>query len=689
MIQFHFLDWFWLFLFVALMVGCGVLFYRLGKRSESDFFLAGRGLPWWLPATSVYATHTATDTPIWIGGVIYRYGLAGLWYTFFCAWCAISAFVSTRIFRRSLAYTQAEWQSLRFSGLGSELLRGWLAGWQVFMNMFIMGWVGLAMGKVCAYVWGWPIWLGLVLFSSITVIYVLMAGYWGVVMADFQQGIIAFIVIVIASAFGIAAAGGPSGIMERLHELGQGWRANPFHFTGITTGDFPLVWFLTMIFIALLGGLGMGTSIDWYTEAQRIQSARSVRDASYSIWVGTIMTLLRNGVWAVAILAFYVLNPDITNQADYEMAWFRLSFETLPVGMIGFFFAAILAIHFSTISTALNLGALYATRDLYHHYINPQATDRQLVWVGRFSTVLLLLGSFIFGIMMMLNKDITQWLIFALWIMAAGIWLPNILQVVWWRFNSWAYLSSWIANLGFSWVLLANPRWIPEAPGSFAFMKMDEVEHTYSVYLAEPGVNPTLIFETDRWSHSLDVTPDGSSLVFYTESSERPYIMRYDLGTKTMEAVRVDSSLNTVGDISCDPTGDMISFTMYEPRPGLHNLFRLPLAGGIRSRITSFERNQFSVLSAELSPDGSRYLLLTSQRIGQYVSAEIYFSISLLPVAGGVEPQPLVEFPKAYTVSDLALRAPHNPTWSPDGGAIAFDFTEAGRPGREIYVIDL
>jgi Na+/proline symporter len=122
--------------------------------------------------------------------------------------------------------------------------------------------------------------------------------------------------------------------------------------------------------------------------------------------------------------------------------------------MIGFFFAAILAIHFSTISTQLNLGALYATRDLYHHYINPQATDRQLVWVGRFSTFLLLLGSFVFGIMMMLNKDITQWLIFALWIMAAGIWLPNILQVIWWRFNSWAYLSSWIANLGFSWIVV-------------------------------------------------------------------------------------------------------------------------------------------------------------------------------------------------------------------------------------------
>ncbi len=451
MVTLHFLDWFWIVLFLALMIGAGVLFYRLGKRSESDFFLAGRGLPWWLPASSVYATHTATDTPMWVTGVVYRYGLAGIWYTFFSAWCAISAFVTTRIFRRSLAYTQAEWNTLRFGGLGSELLRGWISGWQIFMNMFILGWVGMAMGKICAYLFGWDIWIGLVLFSSLCAIYVLAAGYWGVVMADFQQSIIALAVIIIVSFWGISAAGGPGEIVAKLTDMGESWRLNPFAFTGWFSGDFPAAWFITMMFIALLGGFGMGTSIDWYVEAQRIQSARTVRDASYSIWWGTAFVLMRNALWGVAVLAFFVMYPGIENAADYEMGWFRLGFEFLPVGMIGFFFAAILAIHISTISTHLNLGAMYATRDLYHHYVNPKATQKQLVWVGRIATAILLVGSFIYGLMM---EEITEWLIFALWLMAAGVWLPNILQVIWWRFNSWGYLSSWMANLAFSWLVV-------------------------------------------------------------------------------------------------------------------------------------------------------------------------------------------------------------------------------------------
>ena len=59
LIQFVLLDWVWIGLFIGLMILCGVIFYRLGKRSEADFFLAGRGLPWWLPATSMRSVSEA------------------------------------------------------------------------------------------------------------------------------------------------------------------------------------------------------------------------------------------------------------------------------------------------------------------------------------------------------------------------------------------------------------------------------------------------------------------------------------------------------------------------------------------------------------------------------------------------------------------------------------------------------
>ncbi|PWG74021.1 sodium:solute symporter, partial [Enterococcus hirae] len=82
---------------------------------------------------------------------------------------------------------------------------------------------------------------------------------------------------------------------------------DPFAFTGWTTGEFPALWWLTMLVIAVIGGFGMGTSIDWYVEAQRIQSARSVRDASYGLWAGGAITLVRNAFWAASILAFFAM----------------------------------------------------------------------------------------------------------------------------------------------------------------------------------------------------------------------------------------------------------------------------------------------------------------------------------------------------------------------------------------------
>ena len=497
MIEFTLLDWLWTTAYLLLMVGGAFFFYRLARRSESDFFLAGRGLPWWLPASSVFSTHTATDTPMWITGVIYAHGLRGLWYTFFTAWTAVGAFVSARIFRRSLAYTQAEWQSLRFGGLGSELLRGWLAGWQFFMNMFILGWVGIAMGKVCALVFGWPVWVGLVVPTLITAVYTLAAGYWGVVMGDFLQGIVAIFAILLVSIVGIVAAGGPSAITERLIDMGQAWRLDPLSFTGWTGGEFPALWWLTMLVIAVIGGFGMGTSIDWYVEAQRIQSAKTVRDACYGLWVGGAITLVRNAFWAASILAFFVMLPDLKEAADYELGWFRLGFELLPAGLIGVFFGAILAIHLSTISSHLNLGALYFTRDLYQRYLNPEAGQRKLVWVGRASTLVLLLGSFFYGLMM---EEITRWLIFALWLMMAGIWLPNILQVVWWRFNAWGYLSSWIANLGLSWLVV----WVLPAFGFFPPLP-DHVQFWLLMLLgAMVFVPATLLTRPEEMSHLVE-----------------------------------------------------------------------------------------------------------------------------------------------------------------------------------------
>jgi Na+/proline symporter len=164
--------------------------------------------------------------------------------------------------------------------------------------------------------------------------------------------------------------------------------------------------------------------------------------------------IIRNSIWVAMVLAFFVLLPALNMgnpTSGYDMSFYWIGFKFLPAGLVGFFFAGILAVHISTIDTHINLGAEYATRDIYHHYINPNATEKQLVRVGRIATILIMLGSFVFGLMV--GEDFVGWLIFAMWFLSSAICLPQLLQVLWWRFNGWGYLTAMIVNLGVSWLI--------------------------------------------------------------------------------------------------------------------------------------------------------------------------------------------------------------------------------------------
>ena len=78
MADFTLADVFWAVAFLLLILGGAFFCYRLAQRSESDFFLAARGLPWWPLASSAFSTHTASDAPMGMTGVSYSHGLHGL-----------------------------------------------------------------------------------------------------------------------------------------------------------------------------------------------------------------------------------------------------------------------------------------------------------------------------------------------------------------------------------------------------------------------------------------------------------------------------------------------------------------------------------------------------------------------------------------------------------------------------------
>jgi Tol biopolymer transport system component len=232
------------------------------------------------------------------------------------------------------------------------------------------------------------------------------------------------------------------------------------------------------------------------------------------------------------------------------------------------------------------------------------------------------------------------------------------------------------------------PTWMPGSEGrSFVYLTIDEVESMYEIHLAEPDKSPQSVYQSDRWTYALDVTSDGESILF-TSGTYDQEIIRLDVATKEAATLKTDMDSPLVNSISCDRTGDTISLTMLDTPSELFNLFQVPVLGGTARRITDFTQRGFSVDDAELSPDGQQYVIHTSQRIGSFPSVRYYYDFYLFP-AGGGELIQLLDFPNEYSLQETSRRSPRNPTWSPDGGSIAFDFAGADDPGRRIYVIDL
>jgi Na+/proline symporter len=110
--------------------------------------------------------------------------------------------------------------------------------------------------------------------------------------------------------------------------------------------------------------------------------------------------------------------------------------------MLGLVVASLLAAFMSTVSTQINWGASYLTNDLYRRFVNPGATQAELVLVGRVASVLIVaLG----GVAAFFAHDVAT--VFRLVIaIGTGPGAVLILRWFWWRINAWAELAAMLAG---------------------------------------------------------------------------------------------------------------------------------------------------------------------------------------------------------------------------------------------------
>ncbi|MEQ8532024.1 MAG: Na+:solute symporter, partial [Imperialibacter sp.] len=144
------LDWVIIAVFFAIVVGIGWVASLTAGKSTSEYFLGGRGMPWWLLGISMVACTFSADTPNLVTGMVRENGVAKNW-----AWWAflitgmVTVFIYARLWRRSNVMTDLEFYELRYSGKYASFLRGFRSLYLgIFFNCLIMGTVTLAAIKI-------------------------------------------------------------------------------------------------------------------------------------------------------------------------------------------------------------------------------------------------------------------------------------------------------------------------------------------------------------------------------------------------------------------------------------------------------------------------------------------------------------------------------------------------------------
>ncbi|OPZ63631.1 MAG: sodium/panthothenate symporter [bacterium ADurb.Bin478] len=147
------------------------------------------------------------------------------------------------------------------------------------------------------------------------------------------------------------------------------------------------------------------------------------------------------------MLALVFFRSDIAAMGatiDFETVLPIVIKRFIPVGLLGLFLSGMLAAFMSTFSATMNAAAAYIVNDLYHGYINPKASQRQIVIFSYFASILVVLVGSFFGFFAESINSITEWITFGLW---GGYTAPNILKWYWWRFNGYGYFWGMISGV--------------------------------------------------------------------------------------------------------------------------------------------------------------------------------------------------------------------------------------------------
>ncbi|MFN4081121.1 MAG: sodium:solute symporter family protein [Saprospiraceae bacterium] len=448
------LDWLIIIFYFLFSLAIGLWGMRRSGSSAGEFFLSGRNMPWWLLGVSMVATTFSCDTPNLVTDIVRQNGVAGNWVWWaFLLTGMLTVFVYARLWRRSGALTDLEFYEQRYSGPEAAFLRMFRAIYLgVFFNVMIMATVSLAAIKIGRILFDVSPVQTLLFTGVVTVIYAALGGFRSVLLTDFFQFILAM-----CGAVGAAwvvldhpEIGGLQGLITHPNVQGKlnFWPdfGDPSAYVPLFLIPLAVQWWASWYPGAEPGGGGY--------VAQRMLAARNEEQAvGATLFFNVAHYALRPWPWILVALGSLIIFPTLDDlraafpnveagKIGHDLGYPAMM-TLMPAGLAGVIVASLAAAYMSTIATHLNWGASYVVNDVYRRFVDPGASERRLVTVGRWTTVLLMLLSAL--VALALENALSAF--YLLLQIGAGTGLLFILRWFWWRINAYSELAAMAASL--------------------------------------------------------------------------------------------------------------------------------------------------------------------------------------------------------------------------------------------------
>ncbi len=396
--------------YAVLIISVGLYVSRTKKGTEKtaeDYFLAGKSLPWWAIGASLIAANISAEQFIGMSGSGFAVGLAIASYEWMAAiTLIIVAKYFLPIFIKQGLYTIPEFIEKRFNtSLKTILAVFWIALF-IFVNLTSVLFLGakaldtiLGVGNGETITW---FIIGLALFAAA---YSVWGGLSAVAWTDVIQVVLLVIGGLITTFIALDHVTPEGGVFAGLSHI-YDTAGDKFHM--ILGKDNPEFTNLPGIAV-LIGGMWVANLYYWGFNQyiiQRALAAKSLKEAQRGLaFAGFLKLILPLVIVVPGIIAYVMFSQqagtssiagmeDVFIKADgstdYDRAYPWLISTFIPVGLKGLVVAALSAAIVSSLASMLNSTSTIFTMDIYKPYINKNASNKQLVGVGR-STVLVAL----------------------------------------------------------------------------------------------------------------------------------------------------------------------------------------------------------------------------------------------------------------------------------------------------------